>query len=170
MWYFSINLKQLQFQVCIYVWAYTHIYIYRMHKYQYYHVQIYIHVCVCTALFLCHLDTNWNYLLCGSLIWRLALIRLTCVPVCGTFSGLVIDRKGPNSLWVASYLDRWSGIYKKANWASQGEQPNNRLHPWSLLCFLPWSLSVGTWRPNKYFFFKFLLVIVFITEVDSKFE
>lgn len=43
MWYFSINLKQLQFQICIYVWAHTHIYI----------ICININIIVCKYTYMC---------------------------------------------------------------------------------------------------------------------
>jgi hypothetical protein len=76
----------------------------------------------------CQLDTSYSYLERGNLNWGNASKRLAYQQICRTFSWLLIDMGEPN-LWHCRHCHCWAsgpGWYKKAGWASHGEQANEQ--------------------------------------------
>jgi hypothetical protein len=51
-------------------------------------------------------NTSNSHLGRGNLDWRIASTRLSCGQVCGAFSWLMTDEKGPSPLWVVLALSR----------------------------------------------------------------
>lgn len=56
----------------------------------------------------------------------IASIRLSCGPVCGTFSGLLMEVKGPSPPWAVSSLE------KLAEQARDSKSASSILPPWCL--------------------------------------
>jgi hypothetical protein len=75
------------------------------------------------AGFVCQLDTGWSYHRERSLPWGNASMRSTCK----AFSQLVIKGGRAHCGWCHPWAGS-PGFYKRASWASQGEQANKQ-HP-----------------------------------------
>lgn len=73
--------------------------------------------------------------ICRTLNWEIASIRLAYRQVYGAFSRLMIDMQGLSLLWAVLLIDKWIWKGKQVKtWA--GKDSSTSTPPWVLLCSL----------------------------------